>query len=158
MSKGRSTQASQIINAPREAVYRAFLNPEALASWLAPDTMTGHIETFDPHEGGKFRMSLTYLDDSRGKTSENTDTFEGTFAELVPNEKIVWVTEFESDQPDLAGEMKIIWTLADADRGTEVTVLFEDIPKGISLEDNETGSKQSLRKLSAYVEHGLPEH
>ena len=152
---GRSTRVSQIIKAPREVVYRAFIEPEAVASWLAPDKMKGHVDTFEPYKGGKFRMSLTYLDQQdspRGKTSEDTDTFEGKFVELLPSEKIVWVVAFESEQPDFAGEMTIIWSLADADGGTEVTVLFEDIPKGISLEDNELGSQQSLRKLAAFVE------
>jgi len=154
---GRSTRVSQIIKAPREVVYRAFLEPDALASWLPPDGMSGHIYTFEPHEGGQFRMSLTYLnpkDSPRGKTSEDTDTVEGKFVELLPNKKIVWVTEFESDQPDFAGEMRITWSLADAHGGTEVTVLCEDIPKGIRLEDNELGSRQSLQKLAAFVEQG----
>lgn len=117
--------------------------------------MRGHVEIFEPHVGGKFRMSLTYFDQKdrpRGKTSEDVDTSEGTFVELIPNEKIVQVFEFESDQPDMAGEMRITWSLADADGGTEVTVLMEDIPKGIRLEDNELGSRQSLRKLAAFVE------
>jgi uncharacterized protein YndB with AHSA1/START domain len=160
-SKGRSTRVSHIIKAPREVVYRAFLEPDAVASWLPPDGMKGHIDTFDPHEGGKFRMSLTYLDrqDSpRGKTSEDTDTFEGRFAELLPNEKIVWVVEFESDQAEFAGEMKVTWNLADAGRGTEVTALCEDIPKGIRLEDNELGSRSSLRKLAAFIERGTNDH
>ncbi len=155
--KGRSTRVSQIIKAPREVVYRAFLESDAVASWLSPDGMSGQVHTFDPREGGTFRMSLTYLDrlDSpRGKTTKDTDTIEGRFGELLPYEKIVWVTEFESDQPDFAGEMRITWSLADADGGTEVTVLCEDIPKGIRLEDNETGSRQSLRKLATFIERG----
>jgi len=155
--KDRSTRVSQVIQAPREVVYRAFLEPDAVASWLSPDNMRGQVDTFEPQEGGKFRMSLTYLDqlDSpRGKTSEDTDTFEGRFVELVPNEKIVWVVEFESQQSDFAGEMKITWSLADTKGGTEVTVLFENVPAGISLEDNETGSRQSLRKLAAFIERG----
>jgi len=156
-STGRSTRVSQIIKAPREVIYRAFLEPEAVASWLPPDGMKGHVHTFEPHEGGKFRISLTYvdrLDSPRGKTSEDTDTVEGKFVELIPNEKIVQVTEFESEQPDFAGEMRITWSLADADGGTEVTVLCEDIPKGIRLEDNETGSRSSLRNLAVFIERG----
>jgi uncharacterized protein YndB with AHSA1/START domain len=156
-NQGRSTRVSQIIKAPREAVYRAFLEPAALASWLPPDGMTGHLHTFEPRVGGTFRMSLTYQhpeNSQRGKSSADTDTVEGKFIELLPNEKIVWVTEFESDQPDFAGEMRITWSLADADGGIEVTVFCEDIPKGIRLEDNELGSRQSLRKLAAFVEGG----
>ena len=159
--KGRSTRVSHIIKAPREVVYQAFLDPNAVASWLPPDGMRGQIDTFDPREGGKFRMSLTYLDrqDSpRGKTSEDTDTIEGRFAELLPYEKIVWVVEFESQQAELAGEMKIVWNLADADGGTEVTALCEDIPKGIRLEDNEKGSRSSLRKLAAFIERGTNDY
>lgn len=153
----RSTQVSQFIKAPRTVVYQAFLDPDAMASWLPPDGMSGQIHDFEPHAGGKFRMSLTYLDPENallGKTSEATDTVEGKFVELVADEKIVQVTEFESDQPDFAGAMRITWSLADVDDGTEVTVLCEGIPQGIRLEDNETGSKLSLRKLAAFVEHG----
>ncbi|HEX8230356.1 MAG TPA: SRPBCC domain-containing protein, partial [Chloroflexia bacterium] len=56
------------------------------------------------------------------------------------------------DQPDFAGEMTITWHLADAAGGTEVTVLCEDIPTGIRLEDNELGSRSSLQKLAAFIE------
>ncbi|MBC7814776.1 MAG: SRPBCC family protein [Burkholderiales bacterium] len=156
-SSVRSTRVSQIIKAPREVVYRAFLEPDAVASWLPPDGMTGHVHTFEPREGGKFRLSLTYKNPAEslgGKSSADTDTVEGTFAELLPNEKIVWVSEFESDQPEFAGEMKITWSLADADGRTEVTALCEDIPTGIRLEDNEMGSKSSLQNLAAFIERG----
>jgi uncharacterized protein YndB with AHSA1/START domain len=154
-SSGRNTRVSHLIHAPRGAVYRAFLDPDAVASWLSPDTMRGHMEFFEPHVGGKFRMTLTYMDQAdamRGKSSEDSDTYEARFVELLPNEKIVQVVEFESDQPDFAGEMKITWILTEVSQGTEVTVLMEDIPVGISLEDNEVGSSQSLRKLAAFVE------
>lgn len=156
---GRSTQVSQLVKAPRAIVYQAFVKPDAVAAWLAPDTMRGNMLAFDPRTGGEFRMSLTYMDQSdspRGKTSEDTDTFQGKFVELIPNEKIVQSVEFESEQPEFAGEMKITWSLVDANGGTEVTVLFEDIPPGIRLEDNELGSRQSLRKLAAFVERGVP--
>ncbi len=156
--EGRSTRVSQFIKAPREVVYRALLDPDAVAAWLSPDNMRGHVHTFEPHEGGKFRMSLTYLDQAdspRGKTTDDTDTFEGRFVELRPYEKLVEVFVFESQQPEFAGEMRMTWSLADADGGTEVTVLCEDIPKGIRLEDNEVGSKQSLRKLAGFVERPI---
>jgi uncharacterized protein YndB with AHSA1/START domain len=157
---GRSTRVSQVVKAPRDAVYRAFIEPEAVATWLSPDNMKGHLEIFEPRPGGKFRMSLIYLgtkDRPHGKTSEDVDTSEGTFVEVIPNEKIVQLVQFESDQPEMAGEMTISWTLADVPGGTEVTVLMEGIPQGIRLEDNELGSQQSLRKLAAFVEHGSHE-
>ena len=157
-NKGRSTRVSKVIKAPRELVYIAFLESDAVSSWLPPEGMRGHIHTFEPQEGGKFEMSLKYVDrleTPRGKTSDDTDTFKGRFVRLLPYSEIVWAVEFQSDQPDFAGEMTITWTLADADGvdgGTEVTALCEGIPKGIRLEDNEQGSRSSLQKLAAFIE------
>ncbi len=150
-----STQVSKIITAPRKAVYQACLDPNAVAAWRVPDTMKGHMHVFDAREGGTFRMSLTYQDPKRspgGKTSEDTDTFQGRFIELVPDEKIVEVIEFESQDPRFAGEMTITTRLTDTDEGTEITVLCQDIPAGIRPEDNEMGSQQSLQKLAALIE------
>jgi Activator of Hsp90 ATPase homolog 1-like protein len=70
--------------------------------------------------------------------------------------KIVEVVEFESGDPAFAGEMRITVSFVDTDGGTEVTLLFEDIPKGISPEDNERGAKSSLEKLAALLEAGRP--
>jgi uncharacterized protein YndB with AHSA1/START domain len=150
-----STRVSRIIKAPRKAVYQAFLDRDALASWLPPETMTGNVHTFETRDGGKFRMSLTYQDPEHspgGKTTEDTDTVQGIFAELVPNKKIVWVVKFESQDPEFAGEMRITFGLVDIDGGTEVLVLCEDIPKGVRPEDNEMGCRSSLRKLAALLE------
>lgn len=147
-----STQVSQIVKAPRAAVYRACLDPYALASWRVPDNMTAHVHVFDAREGGAFRMSLIYKDSEPspgGKTSEGTDTFQGRFAQLVADEKIVEVIEFESQDPGFAGEMRMTTTLADTDEGTEVTVLCEGIPAGVRPEDNQAGTEQALRKLAA---------
>ena len=154
-SRGASTRVSRIIRAPREAVYQAFLDRDAVAAWLPPETMSGQVHAFDPREGGEFGMSLTYQDPRHspgGKTSEDSDTFQGRFVELVPDEKIVWVVEFESQDPGFAGEMRITWSLEDAEAGTEVTVLCENIPQGVRPEDNEMGSRSSLQKLAALLE------
>ena len=42
------TRVSRIIKAPRKKVYQAFLDPDAVASWLAPGNMHLHVYTFDP--------------------------------------------------------------------------------------------------------------
>jgi uncharacterized protein YndB with AHSA1/START domain len=151
MAERTSTQVSKVINAPREAIYRTCLDSVAVAAWRSPENMKAHVHAFDAREGGRFRMSLTYLDPARspgGKTSEDTDTFAGRFAELVPCERIVEVIEFESKDPRFDGEMTIITRFADTADGTEVTILCQDIPPGIRPEDNEIGCESSLRNLA----------
>jgi len=152
-----STRVSAIINASRKAVYTACLDPDALAAWRVPDSMKGEVHVFEAREGGKYRMSLTYQDPAhsrRGKTSGDTDTFQGRFVELVPDEKIVEVVTFEFQDPRFAGDMKITTRLTDTGEGTRVAILCEDIPAGVRPQDNETGCRQSLRKLAALLEPG----
>jgi uncharacterized protein YndB with AHSA1/START domain len=150
----RGTAVSRTIHAPPEAIYHVLLDPTAVAKWLPPDSMRGVVHAFDARQGGSFRISLVYADGGdamRGKSSESTDTIRGRFVELVPNERVVWATEFESADPSLAGEMIVIWSLAPSASGTDVTVVCENIPPGIKLEDNEAGCRSTLDKLAAFL-------
>jgi hypothetical protein len=45
----------------------------------------------------------------------------------------------------------ITWTFLETTAETEVTVLQEQIPRGVWLEDNEAGSRSTLRELAAFV-------
>ena len=46
-----STRVRQHINAPRAAVYRALLDPGAVATWMVPSGMTSQVHAFEPREG-----------------------------------------------------------------------------------------------------------
>jgi uncharacterized protein YndB with AHSA1/START domain len=143
------------INAPRAAVYRALLDARSIATWRVPTGMTSHVHEFDAREGGLFRISLTYdAPTGTGKTTTHTDTYHGRFVKLVTNEQVVEVDEFETTDPTMLGEMTITTTLADADGGTDVLVVYEGLPGGVSATDNETGTRMALAKLAALVEAG----
>jgi uncharacterized protein YndB with AHSA1/START domain len=144
---------SRRINAPRSAIYRALLDARAVAAWRVPDGMSSRVHEFDPREGGRFRVSLTYdAPTGTGKTSRNTDTYHGCFAKLVPDEQVIEVVEFETTDPELLGEMTITTTLRDADGGTEMMVAFEGLPPGLPEDANETGTRMALAKLAALVQ------
>jgi uncharacterized protein YndB with AHSA1/START domain len=152
-----STRVSQHVNAPRPRVYRALLDPQAVANWMVPDGMTSQVHAFDPREGGAFRVSLTYdTPTGTGKTSAHTDTYHGRFVRLVPDEQVVEVVEFETGDLALQGEMTITITLTDANGGTEVLAVHEGLPPGLSPADNEAGWRISLAKLAALVEAAEP--
>jgi uncharacterized protein YndB with AHSA1/START domain len=150
-----STRIRHHVNAPRASVYRALLDARAVATWKVPDGMTSRVHEFDPREGGSFRISLTYQAPSgSGKTTAHTDTYDGRFVKLVPNEQVVEVTEFETTDPALRGEMTITITLTDADGGTDILGVHEGLPPGVPVADNETGWRMALAKLAALVEAG----
>jgi uncharacterized protein YndB with AHSA1/START domain len=71
---------------------------------------------------------------------------------LVPNERVVELVEFETEDPALRGEMTI--TLADAAGGTEVDAVHDGLPPGVPIADNAAGWREALAKLAANVEAG----
>lgn len=155
MADKRTDSASRAIHASPEAIYRAFMDPEALVAWLPPAGMKARLFSFDPHPGGGYRMALSYEETdhpAHGKTSEHADVVEARFRELVPNERIVQVVAFESDDPAFAGEMTMTWSLAAMADGTMTTILCENVPVGISKEDHDAGLRSTLNNLAAFVE------
>ena len=149
----RSTQLTRHIKAPRAAIYRALLDAGAVATWMVPTGMTSRVHEFNPHEGGHFRISLTYdAPTTAGKTTAQTDTYHGRFVKLVTNKEVVQTVEFETADPALRGEMKITISLTDAENGTMVLAVHDGLPPGLSIADNEVGWRSSLEKLAALVE------
>jgi uncharacterized protein YndB with AHSA1/START domain len=48
-----------VLRAKPERVYRAFLDPDALAKWLPPHGFTGKVHHLDSKVGGSYQMSFT---------------------------------------------------------------------------------------------------
>jgi uncharacterized protein YndB with AHSA1/START domain len=148
-----TTRTTRHIQASRAAVYRALLDPDAVARWRFPEGMTCVVHSFEPREGGAFRVSLTYdAPTDAGKSSAQTDTYAGHFSRLVRDREVVEVIEFETADPELAGEMTITTVLSDAGDGTEVTIHHQGIPPGVPVEANELGTRMALDNLAALLE------
>lgn len=93
----------RVLKAPPERVYRAFLDPAALARWLPPFGYTGTVHQLDAVPGGGYRMSFTHFG------SGNSHSFGGSYLELQPAEKLVYTAVF--DDPGLPGQMQTSVTL-----------------------------------------------
>ena len=155
MAAVTTTRVSRSLRAPRAAVYRALLDPAAVARWKVPEGMTCEVHEFDAREGGTLRVSLTYDEPGpQGKTTAHTDTYRGRFVRLVPDELVVEVDVFETADPTLGGEMTSTITLADADGGTELAAVHEGVPDGVAPADNELGWRMALDRLAELVERG----
>lgn len=134
----------RVLKAPAERIYRAFLNPDAMAKWLPPDGFTGHVSHMDAKVGGKFKMSFTSF------ASGNSHSFGGEYKELILNEKLRYTDVF--DNPNLPGEMMVTVLLKSVSCGTEISITQSGIPDVIPLEMCYLGWQDSLRMLAALVE------
>lgn len=149
-----STRVSRLIAAPRSEVFAALTDGAAVARWRIPDGMTARVHEFDARPGGRLRVSLVYDEDRPGKSGSRTDTYSGHFAELVADEQVSEVIEFETGDAALLGPMTMTTSLADADGGTEVVIVHEGIPDAVPRGDNEAGTRSALDRLARLVEAG----
>lgn len=141
-----TVRLQRVIKAPRERVFDAFLDADALAKWLPPNGYTAHVYEHEPKVGGTYRMSFSSID------KKDTHFFGGEFLKIEPHERIRWTDKFESDDPAMQGEMHVTVTFKDVEGGTEVSIVQEGLPKMIPVEDAMTGWGQSLDNLQRLVE------
>jgi len=139
----------RVLKAPAERIYKAFLDPDAMAKWLPPHGFTGKVHSMDAKVGGSYRMSFTNF--GTGKTQ----FFGGTYLELKPNELIRHTDKFED--ANLPGEMIVTITLSKVLCGTELNILQEGIPPQIPVEFCYLGWQESLDGLAALVNPEIPD-
>ena len=132
-----------------EKVFRAFVEPDAIASWLPPNGFTCTVHKLDAKVGGEHRMSF------RNFTNGSSHSFGGTYVELVAGERLVYTDRF--DDPNLPGEMTVMVTLKAVSVGTEMRIEQQGIPDVIPLEACYLGWQQSLRKLAKLTEPEINE-
>ncbi len=134
----------RVLAAKPEKIYRAFLNPDAMAKWLPPNGFTCRVHHMQAKVGGSYKMSFTNF------TTEKTMSFGGEYRELVENERLRFTDNF--DDPNLPGEIQVTVNLKKVSLGTEMTIVQEGLPTIIPLEACYVGWQQSLNNLAKLVE------
>ncbi len=134
----------RVLTAKPDKVYRAFIEPDAIAKWLPPNGFTCTVHHMDPRPGGSFRMSF------RNFTTGNGHSFGGEYLELVPHERLRYTDKFED--PNLPGEIRVTVALTRVSVGTEVNIVQEGLPDVLPVEACYLGWQESLRNLAALVE------
>lgn len=139
----------RVLKAPAERIYRAFLDPQAMAKWLPPHGFTGQVHHLEAKVGGTYRMSFTNF------STGHTHSFGGEYLELVPGERIRHTDRF--DDANLPGTMETTIELRPVTCGTEVGIVQAGIPAMIPVEMCYLGWQESLHLLGQLVEPTIPD-
>lgn len=110
---GTAVRITRTIAAPPARVYRAWLDPELLRSWLAPASLSVKQVEVEERVGGHHR---TWQVDPGG---EDVGGFEATIVELVPEQRIVFEWGFVGPE-----------RVADPSHASLLTVSFAAAPEG----------------------------
>lgn len=146
---GNTVKLHRVLRAKAERVYRAFIDPDAMAKWLPPNGFTGKVHEMDPRVGGRYKMSFTNF------STGSSHSFGGEFLELVENERLRYTDKF--DDPNMPGEMETTIVLTTVSVGTELHIEQTGIPEIIPIEACYLGWQESLKLLALLVEAEIPE-
>lgn len=139
----------RVLKTTPEKLFRAFTEPNAMASWIPPYGFICVVHHMEAHIGGTYKMS--FINFSTG----NGHSFGGNFLEIKPNEFLKYTDKF--DDPNLPGEMITSVWLKKVSCGTELKILQENIPSVIPTEMCYLGWQESLEKLAKLVEPEIPD-
>jgi uncharacterized protein YndB with AHSA1/START domain len=79
-------------DAPRERVFRAWVDPELVVKWLGPKSTEMRIDQWNARTGGNYRYAGL-------QDGEEVAAFYGSFHEVRPNERLVQTFTWEG-MPD----------------------------------------------------------
>lgn len=144
-----SVSLHRVLKASPEKVYRAFTQPDAMASWLPPYGFLCTVHEMNVEVGGTYRMSF------RNFSTGNGHSFGGKYVEIKPAQFLKYTDQF--DDPNLPGEMTTSVWLRKVLVGTEIKILQEGIPSAIPVEMCYLGWQESLEKLAKLVEPEIPD-
>jgi uncharacterized protein YndB with AHSA1/START domain len=144
----RTVRLHRVLRTPPAKVYRAFLEPDALARWLPPYGFLGTVHHLEPRVGGTHRMSF------RNFTTGHAHAFAGEYLELVPDTRLRYTDRFED--PGLPGTLEVAVSLKAVSCGTELEIVQSGIPEAIPLEMCHLGWQESLEQLARLVEPDIP--
>jgi uncharacterized protein YndB with AHSA1/START domain len=119
----REVKITRSFNAPRDLVYRAFIEPALLKRWmLGPPGWTMPICEMDVRVGGKFRWQW------RSEDGKQEFGFYGEFREVEPGVKIVHTESFDPGTmggEHSGGEALITALFTESGGVTTVTTLMD---------------------------------
>jgi uncharacterized protein YndB with AHSA1/START domain len=119
---------SAVIDAPLEAVYRAYTDQELFVRWWGPAELTSKVDRWDPTTGGSWRV--VHVD-----PDGNEYGFRGVYHDVVPEERLVFTFEFEGMPGHVCLETH---TFEAVEAGTKVTqhAVFQSVADRDGMKDS----------------------
>lgn len=139
----------RVFTASPEKIFKAFMDPDAMASWLPPYGFICKVHQMDFKVGGTYKMSFINF------TTGNGHSFGGEYLKIIPNELLKYSDYF--DDPNLPGKMTTTIEFKKVLCGTEIYATQEGIPDVIPTEMCYLGWQESLDKLKRLVEPNIPD-
>lgn len=133
-------------DAPRELVFRAWMDPELLSRWLGPHRLTIEVVEMDPRPGGSWRFVHREPDGSAEYG------FRGVHHDVTPPERVIRTFEFEGFPGHVQLETLLLEDIGGRTKMTAQSV-FQSVEDrdGMIASGMESGVREGFSKLDALL-------
>jgi len=134
---------TRVFDAPRELVYRAFIEPEQLSQWFGPVGYSVPVDTItvEPRAGGRYNLTMVSEDGT------DTSPIASVFTEVVENELLVGAQEWEGQGLQAPGRMQMRIEFHDESEGRTRVVIRQGPFTEETRDMTEEGWLSSFTKL-----------
>ena len=145
---------SRYYPAPREQVFKAWTDPQALVLWFGPHSHKCKIEKLDVRVGGEYQIRLIPIStDTECSGEPGLDSVcAGTFIEVIAPQKLVMTFTWIENGGDI-GETLLSIELFEKRGGTELQLTHERIPTEEMRQAHTGGWQGTLECLEEYLQH-----
>lgn len=155
-TKANDVTITRIFDAPVQAVWKAWTDPQQFMRWWGPKDFTSPKCKMDFRVGGKYHYCMQSPEGQKFWTT-------GTYLEIVPKEKIVWTDSFADEKGDVVSGafyglgddfpliLQVTLLFAEEQGKTRLTLIHAGMPKGEMREQTAVGWNESLDKLAVIL-------
>jgi uncharacterized protein YndB with AHSA1/START domain len=123
---------------PREQVFKAWTDPDALVAWFGGGLAQTLSAAVDLRVGGAYRLTM--------QSGAGVAPVEGVYRDVVPPERLVYTWRLDIPGPGVRQSLVTV-EFRDRDGATEVVITHEDLPTEESFQFHLAGWTASLERL-----------
>ena len=132
--------------APREELFAAWTQADALKKWWGPEGFTAPSVEMDLSVGGKFRVEM--------RTAEGESFYlNGAFVEIRPPERLVFTFRWERGEWNYPETLVSVDFIANGDE-TEIALTHEGFPDENMQDEHQEGWGACMGNLRGYLGGG----
>jgi uncharacterized protein YndB with AHSA1/START domain len=145
MSDDRTLVITRVLDAPRRAVFAAWVDPDQAAQWWGPKAFTSLSCTMDVRVGGVWRRVM--------KSPNGTEyRARGVYREIVAPELLVFTYAWERNPEQTGHETLVTLNFVDLGSGrTELTLRQALFETAAACDDHRGGWSGCLDRFAAYM-------
>jgi len=145
LQAARAFTLTRLLRAPRQLVFRAFVEPEQMRHWWVPAGFTLLTCRLDLREGGAWRMTIR--SDETGAVQKEV----GVYREIREPERLAFTHAWVRGDGTLTPTTLVTVTFAERGEKTEVRFRQQDFATVAACLSHEQGWGVSLDQLVGYM-------